>query len=223
MRLLQLDSHGEITLTENFEETIPKYAILSHTWGADSQEVTFQDINQGLARTKDGYKKLLFCGKQAQKDGLQYFWVDTCCIDKTSSTELSEAIMSMFRWYRGAEKCYVYLSDAPVQKRYLASYTDQDNVTVQTWAPYLRSSKWFSRGWTLQELIAPRSVEFFSREEDFLGDKRTLEKQLHEITGIPVKALRGTELSQFSVDERLRWAENRNTRKREDKAYCECS
>jgi hypothetical protein len=80
MRLLQFDSRNEFTLTKNFDEHIPCYAILSHTWGADEEEVTFEDLRDGSGTIKAGYKKLLFCGKQAQKDGLQYFWVDTCCI-----------------------------------------------------------------------------------------------------------------------------------------------
>jgi hypothetical protein len=139
--------------------------------------------------------------------------VDTCCIDKANNAELSEAIASMFRWYRDAVKCYVYLSDVLV-------HNDDNAQTQRTWESAFRNSRWFTRGWTLQELIAPASVEFFSQERKHLGDKTTLERQIHETTQIPIAALRGTPLSDFSVDERMRWIVNRNTKRKEDKAYC---
>lgn len=112
MRLLEYNNAGVFTLTKDFiGDDIPPYAILSHTWGADTEEVTFQDLTCSTRKDKTGYNKIRFCGEQAKRDGLQYFWVDTCCIDKSNNTELSEAINSMFRWYRNAAKCYVYLSD----------------------------------------------------------------------------------------------------------------
>jgi hypothetical protein len=204
MRLLELNSAGEPSLTKDFVgDNIPDYAILSHTWAADpEEEVTFQDLMNGDGKSKAGYSKIRFCGEQATRDGLQYFWVDTCCINKSNSSELAEAINSMFRWYQNAAKCYVYLSDV-----------------LTTWEPAFWASRWFKRGWTLQELLAPTSVEFFSREDKLLGDKRTLEQQIHKITGIAVKALQGKPLSQFGVAERLSWAENRQTARAEDKAY----
>jgi hypothetical protein len=110
MRLLQYNNDGDFSLTEFFEGDIPKkYAILSHRWGAE--EVTFRDLTDGTSKGKAGYGKIYFCGEQARRDGLQYFWVDTCCIDKSNAVELQEAINSMFRWYRDATKCYVYLLD----------------------------------------------------------------------------------------------------------------
>src|SRR5271168_1747168 len=112
MRLLERNSAGQLSLTKDLVgDSIPEYAILSHTWGTDIEEVSFQDLMNGTGRDKPGYKKIWFYGEQARSDGLQYFWVDTCCIDKSSSAELSEAIISMFRWYYNAAKCYVYLSD----------------------------------------------------------------------------------------------------------------
>ena len=159
----------------------------------------------GTSKSKAGYGKIQFCGEQARRDGLQYFWVDTCCIDKSNSTELAEAINSMFRWYQKAARCYVYLSDVSTRKR-KASNTS----TECTWESAFRASKWFTRGWTLQELLAPRSVEFFSLEGNRLGDKKTLEQQIHEITGIPTMALREYPLSQFDVDERFSWAKSRD-------------
>jgi hypothetical protein len=215
MRLLERNSAGQLSLTEDLiGDDIPKYAILSHTWGAE--EVTFRDLIDGTGKSTAGYDKIRFCAQQAATDSLRFFWVDTCCIDKSSSTELQEAINSMFRWYQNAAKCYVYLSDVWTRKRKAS-----DRLSEHTWESAFRSSKWFTRGWTLPELLAPGpdSVEFFSHEGDRLGDKRTLEQQIHEITGIPITALRGTPLSQFDVDDRLLWAKNRQTTRKEDKAY----
>jgi hypothetical protein len=110
MRLLRYNNDDDFSLTEFFEGDIPKkYAILSHRWGAE--EVTFKDLTDGTSKGKAGYGKIQFCGEQARRDGLQYFWVDTCCIDKSNAVELQEAINSMFRWYKDATKCYVYLPD----------------------------------------------------------------------------------------------------------------
>lgn len=112
MRLLQLGANDELTITRDIVPDSTPYAILSHTWGTGGDdEVTFQDVTQKKGKRKPGYQKILFCGKQAKRDGLKYFWVDTCCIDKTSSAELSEAINSMYRWYEKSERCYVYLDD----------------------------------------------------------------------------------------------------------------
>ena len=112
MRLLQCNSVGVFILTKNFDDDhVPQYAILSHTWGPDEDEVTFEDLKNNAGENKPGYEKIKFCGEQARRDGLQYIWVDTCCIDKSNSNELQEAINSMFRWYKNATKCYVYLSD----------------------------------------------------------------------------------------------------------------
>ena len=216
MRLLQYTSAGQLSLTKDLIGVhIPEYAILSHTWAADTEEeVIFRDLIDGTEKNKAGYDKIQFCGEQARRDGLKHFWVDTCCIDKSSSAELQEAINSMFRWYQNAAKCYVYLSDVSTRKREAS-----DEFSEYTLESAFRSSRWYTRGWTLQELLAPGSVEFFSREEIRLGDKRTLEQQIHAITGIAITALRGTPLSQFSVGDRLSWAEKRQTTREEDKAY----
>jgi hypothetical protein len=114
MRLLQYSESGELSIHRfNNNDAIPPYAILSHTWGEDGDEVTFADLETGGGRTRPGYKKIDFCGKQARHDGLQYFWIDTCCINKTNKAELSQAIRSMFRWYQSATRCYVFLADVP--------------------------------------------------------------------------------------------------------------
>ena len=214
MRLLEWKSDGDFSLTKDLIHDIPPYAILSHTWGADTEEVTFEDLTDGTGKSKAGYNKIRFCGEQARRDDLQYIWVDTCCIDKSSSAELTEAINSMFRWYREAAKCYVYLSD--VSK---GNYDEHDHLSRSIWKSSFRGSRWFTRGWTLQELIAPTSVEFYSSEGIRLGDKRSMEQQIHEITSIPVRALRGNPLSDFSFEERLSWAIKRETTREEDKAY----
>ncbi|ATZ56800.1 hypothetical protein BCIN_14g00350 [Botrytis cinerea B05.10] len=212
MHLLECNSEGRFDLVRNLAGSdIPEYAILSHTWGADADELTFQDLMNDTGQNKSGYRKLQFCGEQAKRDGLQYFWVDTCCIDKSSSAELQEAINSMFRWYQNATKCYVYLSDVSTNR------TDQ---VSSSWQLIFKASRWFTRGWTLQELIAPRSVQFFCSNGMLLGDKRSLEHLIHEITGIETSALHGQNLSDFSIDERMSWAKNRETKREEDKAYC---
>lgn len=249
------------------KDTLPRYAILSHTWGADTEEVTFQDLKEGTYTNKSGYQKLLFCEQQARRDGIQYFWVDTCCIDKSNNTELSEALNSMFRWYQNADRCYVYLSDvstsedskrggtlldtasdlAPSEKkrdkgkqvlrkmlafRPAGSSSKKSQPVGKTpvsptnveakrpWEDAFRKSRWFTRGWTLQELLAPRSVEFFSQDGQRLGDKRSLEQQIHEITGIDIPVLQGTPLTEYTVADRFKWAESRETTKEEDGVYC---
>ena len=85
----------------------------------------FKDLINGTGKSKASYSKIQFCGEQARRDGLQYFWVDTCCIDKSNSTELAEAINSMFRWYRDATRCYVYLSD-------VSSKIDPERLEIAT-------------------------------------------------------------------------------------------
>src|SRR4051812_36956081 len=111
MHLLQRNDTGEFSLvTKDIDDSILRYAILSHIWSRDTtEEITFKNIMEGNEASKIGFDKIRFCGEQAKRDGIQYFWVDTCCIDKSSSAELSEAINSMFRWYRDAARCYVYL------------------------------------------------------------------------------------------------------------------
>ena len=214
MRLLLRSNTGEFSLTKDLvgDDTIPSYAILSHTW-KEGEEVTFKDLMDGTGKSKTGYNKIRFCGQQAKRDGLQHFWVDTCCIDKLNHVELQEAINSMFSWYQKAAKCYIYLSDVSTTKQ------RANDKCLYTWEPAFRESRWFTRGWTLQELLAPRSVEFFSQEGKQLGNRTALEQQIHEITGITTLALQGTPLCEFGVEERLSWAKSRQTTRKEDKAY----
>ncbi|KAM7198335.1 Heterokaryon incompatibility protein (HET) domain containing protein [Rhypophila sp. PSN 637] len=215
MRLVQIQDDGAIVLTQYSAGSIPPYAILSHTWGPDDEEVTFDDMVKGKAAEKRGYDKIVVCRKRAALDDLKHFWVDSCCIDKSSSSELSHAINSMFRWYQNSAKCYVYLTDVTI-----GSCQEVDELLGCGWEPSFRKSRWFTRGWTLQELVAPSSVQFLSREGQLLGDKVSLERLLHEITGIPVEALRGKPLSDFGRRERMSWARGRSTKVEEDAAYC---
>ena len=136
------------------------------------------------------------------------------CIDKRNHVELSEAINSMFKWYRGTKKCYVYLPDVsiPEDSKYL--------FTQYYWEPVFRKSNWFARGWTLQEPIAPVSVEFFSLKGKLLGNRKSLKHQIHEITRINIQALQGGSSSQFDFAERMSWARYRDTRVEEDSVYC---
>jgi hypothetical protein len=140
MRLLERNNGGEFSLTKDLVgDNIPKYAILSHTWGADTEEVTFRDLMDGTSKSKAGYNKIRFCGEQARRNGLQYFWVDTCCIDKSNSVELQEAINLMFRWYQNAAKCYVYLSDVSTSKQKASA-----RFCKYTWELAFRLSRWFT-------------------------------------------------------------------------------
>jgi hypothetical protein len=213
MRLLKRSANGALSLTEDLaDDNIPRrYAILSHRW--ETGEVTFEDMVNNTGKNKEGYRKLQFCRDQTARHGLEYFWVDTCCIDKSNNVELQYAINSMFRWYQDAAKCYVYLSDVSTP------YRTENRLSDASWESAFRNSRWFTRGWTLQELIAPSTVEFFSKEGIRLGDKISLERQACEITGIPIKALRGSHLSDFSVAERFSWVKRRDTKYKEDKAY----
>jgi hypothetical protein len=211
MRLLQYSESEELSIHSFDDGDIPPYAILSHTWGADGDEVTFADLQTDGDRRKLGYEKIIFCGRQARRDNLQYFWVDTCCIDTTDQAEHSQAIQSMFRWYRSATKCYVYLSDVSTKKR-----KHCNSSTALSWEPAFKSSRWFARGWTLQELLAPTIVEFYSQEGKILGSKTSLKLMIHKTTGIPLEILSGAPLPCFTVKQRLQWKGDRQTKRDED-------
>jgi hypothetical protein len=140
MRLLKLSSDDELSFTEDIldENKIPRYAILSHTW-KEGEEVTFDEFSSESSKSKAGYAKIRFCAQQAKRDGLEYFWVDTCCINKANAVEVQDAINSMFRWYQEAAQCYVYLADVSVQKR------KADNENFQyPWEPLFQQSRWFT-------------------------------------------------------------------------------
>ncbi|KAL9480960.1 hypothetical protein ACSS6W_005746 [Trichoderma asperelloides] len=199
-----------LQLEEFDDKRPPAYAILSHTWGLDFEELTFSDVKNGTVdKSGKGWTKFLECCKQAKKDSLGYAWIDTCCIDKTSLVELGEAINSMFRWYSLASVCYVYLSDVP----------DDDDPSVI--GSKFRKSRWFRRGWTLQELLAPKHLRFYNSEWHYIGTKGSRCTVIQEITQIPRQFLLGvSELHAASVAQRMSWAAQRETKRAEDLAYC---
>ena len=185
MRLLHSTSL-ELREFQNYEGI--SYAILSHTWA--EEEVLFQEIDGFNAasmptqvKQKLGYKKIQACCAQAKRDGFDYVWIDTCCIDKRSSAELSEAINSMYRWYQDCTICYAYLADVP------------NNASPEIRNQKFRESRWFTRGWTLQELIGPLNLEFYGDQwyskgqSASLGTKRSLQDQIYAITRIPQDGL----------------------------------
>jgi hypothetical protein len=221
MRLVRYDADDNLVLTEDLPENanLPPYAILSHTW-KDGEEVTYDEMKKGEGCKKAGYTKIQYCGLQARRDDLQHFWVDTCCIDKSNNAEFQHAIKSMFRWYQRANRCYVYLADVSTTKRKATEIDVKPDASEPSWYATFRLSLWFTRGWTLQELLAPKLVEFYSDTWIPLGDKLRLLELIREITAIPTPALQGTPLHEFRVDERLQWRQNRHTTKEEDGAYC---
>ncbi|KAI1813573.1 heterokaryon incompatibility protein-domain-containing protein [Poronia punctata] len=226
------------------------YAILSHTWG--DGEISFAQYRKfyraakknGLAwvlrrvRKRDGLHKILKTVEMARSRGLQYAWVDTCCIDKSSSDELSEAINSMFKWYANASVCFAYLSDLPTKEQIRKElsvpasdadsdaanpdwHRDLDSPINKRWCQYFRRCRWFTRGWTLQELIAPRVLEFYDCQWNTAGSKLALRELIHDITHITLRVLEdGTRLSSTPVAVRMSWAADRDTTRAEDMAYC---
>ncbi|RYP39982.1 hypothetical protein DL767_001916 [Monosporascus sp. MG133] len=210
-------------LEEYIGDRIPPYAILSHTWS--DLEITFQGLAKPDHATEPAYAKIEGCCQQALRDGHEYVWIDTCCIDKSSSAELSEAINSMYQWYKGSRVCYVYLADVSASDDPFREGSE------------FRRSRWFKRGWTLQELLAPSNLCFLDKNWDHLLELRLLMKPressrvmwsafnlksewalLSQITGIPAEAI-GGHLSPFCAAARLGWAAERKTTRVEDVAY----
>lgn len=191
----------------------PEYAILSHRWR--EEEVLFSDIHREHAKGMKGYAKIEGCCEQARRDGYHYVWIDTCCIDKNSSAALAEAINSMFTWYEDAQVCYVYLDDVA------------DNGDLNTESAFAKS-EWFTRGWTLQELIAPTSLFFFDSRWREIGSKNSLAGLLSSITRVHADVLTRVNAGSdklmatratFSVATRMSWAVGRKTTRPEDRAY----
>ena len=213
------------------DDEVPAYAILSHTWG--NGEVSFQDMNTGDAASKEGMKKINFAAEQARKDGLSYLWVDTCCIDKTSSSELSESLNSMFSWYQHSTTCYAYLADAYTadvsgeaclaDMHSISIFKPDETIMTVCFPERLRKevlgSRWFTRGWTLQELIAPNILRFYSHGWHFLGWKDNWAMAIADEIGIPEKALKNFAPQRFSIAQKMSWAATRQTKRKEDRAY----
>ncbi|KAL4068835.1 heterokaryon incompatibility protein-domain-containing protein [Scleroderma yunnanense] len=210
-----VDFHGEQLMNT-------KYAILSHCWGAAVEEVQFKEMKKlttmtkcerNVIRLRSGYNKILDACRQAHEDQIDWVWVDTCCIHKESSTELSEAINSMYSWYASSKRCYTYLHDIDD----FALLTEPDEKRFREFNGW---PKWFSRGWTLQELVAPNVIHFFNRKWEFIGDKRSLAGTLYKITRVPVEILKeGLSSNRPSTAQIMSWAANRKTTREEDRAY----
>ncbi|KAI2463328.1 heterokaryon incompatibility protein-domain-containing protein [Annulohypoxylon bovei var. microspora] len=210
MRLLNVNT----LIIKEFQGNVPPYAILSHTWG--DEEVSFINFIEGKASSLKGYHKILGCCKQAIYDGLEYVWIDTCCIDKRSSVELSEAINSMFNWYRDSIVCYAYLEDVS------SEHMEQD-IEVSAGRNYpsdFKHSRWLTRGWTLQELIAPSILVFFASDWVSIGSRDEMKDIIAKITNITPSFFRFGRLGDFSVAQRMSWASHRQTTRIEDQAYC---
>ncbi|KAF5013655.1 hypothetical protein FDECE_347 [Fusarium decemcellulare] len=217
MRLINTKT---LRLQQFVGRTPPPYAILSHTWG--NNEVTLQDYTaRSHAKDSSGYQKIVAACRKARSQGLDYAWVDTCCIDKTSSAELGEAINSMYKWYQKAAVCYAFLEDVSSGHRESSDLSAVRKTTDQptTAGVGLTNSRWFTRGWTLQELIAPRNVEFYDGDWNFIGEKQNMVPELRTITGIDTFVIQGGPLEQVSIARRMSWASYRQTSRIEDMAY----
>ena len=225
MRLIDVRTLNFVDVNDETEE---EYAILSHRW--EREEISFQVYQKLIERAQaKGFKELSGCNKvlkeasskqgfrkirsfcqQADKDGHRFVWIDTCCINKDSSAELSEAINSMYRWYNASRICYVYLSDVEAVGK---DSREQDET--------VKASQWFTRGWTLQEMLAPPSLVFLDKELNFLGTKGELLPLLSETTGISSRVFVGEcSITECSIAQRMSWASSRATTRKEDMAYC---
>ena len=198
MRLLNTTT---IELCEFDDNERPKtYAVLSHRW-EKKEEVSLQDLPKRNCRKRKGYRKISECCRIAREERIEYVWVDTCCIDKKSSADLSEAINSMYDWYKHAAVCYAYLDDVSHER-----------------LEQLGESVWFKRGWTLQELLAPLSVIFYDHDWNWLGPLSMHYDAVSNATGIKREHLQNPHHA--SVAQKMSWASRRDTTKKEDIAYC---
>ncbi|KAH9227609.1 hypothetical protein K456DRAFT_1780596, partial [Colletotrichum gloeosporioides 23] len=207
MRLIETTT---LAMETHYGKFIPPYAILSHTW--EDEEVTFQDWTSPMRNGMKGFQKIHMTCQLAASNGIQYAWVDTCCIDKSNSAELSEAINSMYKWYQKAEVCYAYLSDLRLPE----SLPEDASAP----APSFGGCRWFHRGWTLQELIAPTAVLFYQHDWRFVGTKEDWKNILSDVTGIASTAIQDYRPRDYSIAERMSWAGRRETTREEDMAYC---
>ncbi|KAF2425278.1 HET-domain-containing protein [Tothia fuscella] len=204
----------------NDERTVPDYLILSHTWSDD--EVTMKDLKrisrEQLAR-RASYGKVAKCCDMALEMGLEWVWLDTLCIDQTSSAELSEAINSMYQWYRQSAVCYAYLSDVSAVEDDFVGYQAMDEDDHPGRSSF-RLARWWNRGWCLQELLAPRNMQFFNKNWEYIGSKHDLKTHISKVTGIDEYGLFIPDLSVLSVAHRMSWAARRQCTRPEDIAYC---
>lgn len=221
MRLL--DTHTFPPPQPEDKLTERDYAILSHTWGEN--EVVFDDLGaipSGVTPQKDAasWYKMRGAQHQARENALDFIWIDTVCIDKSSSAELSEAINSMWRWYRRAAVCFVYLSDVdPPAHDIDTHWSDADDIAAHPKYQQFRNSRWFRRGWTLQELIAPSNAVFFDNQWNYIGTLCELIEIICGITRIDTDVFSHTRFENYSIAQRMSWAANRECTRPEDRAY----
>lgn len=211
MRLINVDT---MCFEEFYEDCTPPYAILSHTWDGD-EEVSFQEMKDTMASSssdsapaKKGFTKIKETCRLALmvQPRIHYAWVDTCCIDKSSSAELTESINSMFKWYASSTVCFVHLADLSPDVEFKQG---------------IQQCKWITRGWTLQEVIAPAHVRFYDARWKFRGMKKDLYRELADATGIPARLFQmSTKISSYPIAQRMSWASRRKTTRVEDTAYC---
>ncbi|THU87951.1 hypothetical protein K435DRAFT_969692 [Dendrothele bispora CBS 962.96] len=191
-------------------QPVPPYAILSHRWLEEKEEVSFNDYLHLRSETKKkgGYRKITEARKKAADDRLDYIWIDTCCIDKNNKSESNRNINSMYFYYRNSAICYVYLSDVWVKRSTRAGAT-------------IWGSEWFQRGWTLQELVAPKRLIFFRADWKPIGERHQLAGVIHRLTGISRSVLDGSKpIESVNIWTRMSWCAGRETTKPADLAYC---
>ncbi|KAK3370580.1 heterokaryon incompatibility protein-domain-containing protein [Podospora didyma] len=212
MRLLNVHSRH----LQTFYDSLPKYAILSHTWTQDPDypEVSFEDLKRPDHVNMARYDKIEQTCRLANTEGLEWVWIDTCCIDKSSSAELSEAINSMFHWYRDSAVCFVHLEDVDKEDVLCDARVGRDSI--------FHRCRWFSRGWTLQELVAPGRLVFYDKMWQAIGDRSELSKHIQHRTSIAEDYLRDprVDFRQARIGQRMAWACDRKTTRKEDIAYC---
>jgi hypothetical protein len=229
MRLIDTKT---LVLRDFFDSRIPPYIILSHRW--EDGEVTFRDVTESLNLRAPGWTKIRRFCSIVRKFGYRWAWVDTCSIDKTSSAELSEAINSMYKWYERSDTCFVYLHDVVYEAqdvlqlditrtstevfRHSADSKSRNVIPSKSTVSAFRESQWFTRGWTLQELIAPRNITFFDRDWRPFGSKDTLSDPISDITSIE-NIRNHSSLQQQSIATKMSWASKRNCTRSEDTAY----
>ncbi|KAK7437911.1 hypothetical protein VKT23_018346 [Stygiomarasmius scandens] len=200
LRLINTKTHRLVDFPEHRDE-YPSYAILSHRWL--DEEVTYQEYLRPRDETKrkSGYRKILQACKQASRDGFEYIWIDTCCINQEDQDEVARNVKSMYAYYGNSDVCYAYLVD-------ISTKTGISYLTQRLW----RESDWFKRGWTLQELVAPQQVVFFDSSWTQIGDKEKLKEEIHDLTGIPSSVLEGSKpIMEVDIRERMSWCAGRQT------------
>jgi hypothetical protein len=207
MRLLNAET---FEFKEFFPPEVPSYAILSHTWEDDEVLFSHMAADQAAAQRMPTFRKIRYTCEQALRDGPRYVWIDTCCIDKTSSAELSEAINSMFEWYAQSTVCYAFISEPLVM-----------SLDLDAGIHNFEKCRWFTRGWTLQELLAPRKVVFFDHAWRRIGTRSSASSLISRFTGVEEDILTGkAPISSACVGKRMSWASRRRTTRIEDMAYC---